>query len=366
MAVVWVSKKRLFAVFSYINRNQKGQNFIPLKGFSIIIVTWNGLHHLKRFLPSVAVTDYPNFEIIIADNNSTDGSKEWLQEHYPDVKIAAFDDNYGYTGGNNRAVPFAKNEIILFLNNDVEVTPNWLQGLSKCFESDTEVAIAQPKILSVEQPDHFEYAGAAGGFLDSLGYPFCRGRVLDTTEKDEGQYDDSAEITWASGAAIAIRKEVFTQLGGFDEDFEFHMEEIDLCWRTLNSGFKAVYTPDSVVYHLGGGSLPMGSPRKVYYNFRNSLYMLWKNLPSSQLWYKLPLRMKLDGVAAIRSLLGGRPAEFKVIFKAHIHFYAALPKLNQKRKSFTHAKQNSILKPVLMIWHYFILGRKKYTQIIRE
>ncbi len=336
-----------------------------MKGFSIVIVTWNGLHHLKRFFPSVAATDYPNFEIIIADNNSTDGSKEWLQEHYPEVKIAAFDDNYGYTGGNNRAVPYAEKEILLFLNNDVKVTPDWLVGISNAFEANDDVAIVQPKLLSVEQPDYFEYAGAAGGYLDWLGYPFCRGRVLHSVEKDAGQYDDFVEIIWASGAAFAIRKEVFTMLDGFDEDFEFHMEEIDLCWRTLNYGYTARYTPESVVYHLGGGSLPMGSPRKVYYNFRNSLYMLCKNLPSSQLWYKLPLRMVLDGVAAFRSLLGGRPKEFAVIFKAHIHFYSALSKLITKRKAMRKTRSSLLLKPILMIWHYFIMGRKKFSDIIK-
>lgn len=337
-----------------------------MKGFSIVIVTWNGLHHLKRFFPSVAATNYPDFEIIIADNNSTDGSKEWIKEHYPEVKIAAFDGNYGYTGGNNRAVPYAKKEILLFLNNDVEVTPDWLVGISTAFEADEEVAIVQPKLLSVEQPEYFEYAGAAGGYLDMLGYPFCRGRVLDTVEKDVGQYNEETEIVWASGAAFAIRKEIFTILGGFDEDFEFHMEEIDLCWRALNMGHKASYTPKSVVYHLGGGSLPMGSPRKVYYNFRNSLYMLFKNLPISQLWYKLPFRMVLDGIAAIRSLLGGRPKELAVIFKAHIHFYAALPTLNAKRVTIQQSKKRTILKPVLMIWHYFILRRKKYSDIIKH
>ncbi len=337
-----------------------------MQGFSIIIVTWNGLHHLKRFFPSVAATDYPDYEIIIADNNSSDGTKEWLKEHYPEVKIAAFDDNYGYTGGNNRAVPFADKDLLLFLNNDVEVTPNWLHGLSAVFETNKEVAIVQPKLLSVEEPDHFEYAGAAGGYLDTLGYPFCRGRILDTVEQDDGQYDQQAEITWASGAAFAIQKEVFTELGGFDEDFEFHMEEIDLCWRTLNSGLKAVFTPESTVYHLGGGSLPMGSPRKVYYNFRNSLFMLWKNLPASQLWYKLPLRMILDGVAAIRSLLGGRPEEFKVIFKAHLHFYSSFSKLQQKRKVITQSGNIRILERVLIIWHYFVLGRKKYSDFMNK
>lgn len=334
-----------------------------MKGFSIIIVTWNGLHHLKNFLPSVTKTEYPDFEIIIADNNSTDGTKEWLAETFPEVKLASFDDNYGYTGGNNRAVPFAEKEIILFLNNDVKVTPNWLDSISQTFELDENIAIVQPKLRSYNEPELFEYAGAAGGFLDSLGYPFCQGRILDTVEVDDGQFDVLREITWASGAAFAIRKNVFEQLTGFDEDFEFHMEEIDLCWRSINSGYKVFYTPGSIVYHLGGGSLPMGSSRKVYYNFRNSLFMLWKNLPSSQLFFKIFLRMILDGVAAFRSLASGKPSEFFAILKAHIHFYLSLPLFHRKRKLFKN-KSKRVLRPVLIIWHYFIKGKKKYNEIM--
>ncbi len=308
-------------------------------------------------------TNYPDFEIIIADNNSTDGTKEWLSETYPEVRIAAFDDNYGYTGGNNKAAPFAEKEILLFLNNDVEVTPNWLNSISQTFESDDNIAIVQPKLRSYENREYFEYAGAAGGFLDTLGYPFCQGRVLDTVEKDVGQFDEIREITWASGAAFAIRKEVFENLAGFDEDFEFHMEEIDLCWRSINSGYKVFYTPGSTVYHLGGGSLPMGSSRKVYYNFRNNLFMLWKNLPSSQLWYKILLRLILDGVAAFRSLISGRPGELFAILKAHLHFYSKLSLMHKKRK-LTPEKSKGILRPTLIIWHYFLRGKKTYRDLL--
>ncbi len=335
-----------------------------MKGFSIIIVTWNGLHHLKRFLPSVVETKYADFEIIIADNNSTDGSKEWLQQTYPDVKIAAFDDNYGYTGGNNRAVKFAEKEILLFLNNDVEVTPNWLDAISTTFESEEQIAIVQPKLRSYKDRDFFEYAGAAGGFLDALGYPFCQGRVLDVVEKDEGQYDEVREITWASGAAFAIKKDVFESQAGFDENFEFHMEEIDLCWRTINAGHRVFYTPGSLVYHLGGGSLPMGSTRKVYYNFRNSLVMLWKNLPFSQLWYKIFIRLILDGIAAFRSLLSGRPGEFMAITKAHLHFYLRVPKVHKQRKSLDQSMRREVLTPTSIIWKFFVLGKKTYRDII--
>lgn len=336
-----------------------------MKGFSIIIVTWNGLHHLKRFLPSVHNTEYPDYEIIIAENASDDGTIEWVQEQYPDIKIASFDDNYGYTGGNNRAVPFAEKEILLFLNNDVEVETDWLHGLNDVFESDENIAAIQPKIKSFEQKEFFEYAGAAGGFLDRFGYPFCRGRILDEVEKDEGQYDSQADISWASGAALAIKKDVFNALGGFDEDFEFHMEEIDLCWRIINSGHRIVYTAESTVYHLGGGSLSMGSPRKVYYNFRNSLYMLWKNLPSSQLWYKLPFRIALDDIASVRALLSGNFNEFKAIQKAQFHFVKSLSLLHKKRKLQRSKSTHRVLTPVTLIWNYFIQKRKTFREIVK-
>lgn len=334
-----------------------------MKGFSIIIVNWNGLKHLKRFLGSVTETNYENFEIILADNASTDESINWVKSTYPEIKIAVFEDNFGYTGGNNRAVPFAEKEILIFLNNDVNVDPNWLQGISKLFELDNALAVVQPKILSYQSPDYFEYAGAAGGFLDVLGYPYCRGRIMDTVEKDEGQYDTSIDITWASGAALAIKKDIFEQHGGFDEDFQFHMEEIDLCWRVLNSGYRISYTSESIVYHLGGGTLSMESPRKVYYNFRNSLYLLTKNLPSSTIWYKIPLRIILDIVAAWRSLLSGRPAEFVAIAKAHLHFYQRLIKLYKKREHRIENPNSNILSSVLIIWAYFILRKKFYNKI---
>ena len=218
-----------------------------MPSFSIIIVSWNALEHLKNYLPSVTATNYPQYEIILADNASTDGSKKWVQEQYPEIKIAELEKNYGYCGGNNRAVPYAENDILLFLNNDVRVEPDWLQGLAECFQKDKTIGAVQPKMLSDEEPEYFEYAGAAGGYLDRFGYPFCRGRIFDTVEKDQGQYDNETNILWASGAALAIRKDLFNVLGGFDEDFEFHMEEIDLCWQLWNAGHKVRFCPSSTV-----------------------------------------------------------------------------------------------------------------------
>lgn len=302
-----------------------------MKGFSIVIVTWNGLHHLKKYLPSVLATDYPDYEVIIADNHSTDGTREWLREQHPDVKIAALDHNYGYCGGNNRALPFAEKELLLFLNNDVRVDSGWLHDLSAAFDKD-EVAAAQPKILADQNPDSFEYAGAAGGFMDKFGYSYCRGRIFDHVEEDQGQYDSAGNIFWATGAALAVRKDLFAAAGGFDEDFEFHMEEIDLCWRLQNKGYTIRYVPGSVVYHLGGGSLPMGSPRKVYYNFRNTLYMLVKNYSDHSLFTRFVPRLFLDVVAAWKALVEGRPREFAAVAKAHFHFFKDLGQTLQKRK----------------------------------
>jgi len=334
--------------------------------FSIIIVTWNGLHHLKNYLPSVAQTDYSNFEIIIADNRSDDGTAEWIREHYPGCRIVTFDQNYGYCGGNNRAVPYATGDVLIFLNNDVRVEADWLTHLDRSFTSG-DADIVQPKILSHKNPAQFEYAGAAGGMIDWLGYPFCRGRLFEHLEEDHGQYDDESELFWASGAAMAIRKELFTDLGGFDEEFEFHMEEIDLCWRAWNSGHRTKFQHQSVVYHLGGGSLPMDSPRKVYYNYRNSLMMLTKNL-SSGLFVKIFLRLCLDGVAGVRSLLTLKPAETVAIIKSHFAFYRRLPSVLQKRKSIRSSPAPLPEAPTpiynrLIIFDYFLRGKKKFTDL---
>ena len=340
-----------------------------MKGFSIIIVTWNALDHLKRFLPSVVETDYPDFEIIIADNASDDGSKEWIRSNYPDVKIASFDRNYGYCGGNNRAVPFASKEILLFLNNDVEVDKKWLYGLNSAFQAENTAAV-QPKLRDYNKKDHFEYAGAAGGFIDKFGYPFCRGRVFDTIEKDDGQYDLEADIFWASGAALAVRKDLFTDIGAFDEDFEFHMEEIDLCWRLQNQGYKIGFTPESIVYHLGGGSLPMDSPRKVYYNFRNSLFMLWKNYSTSSLLMRIPVRIILDAIAAWKAFLEGKPKEWMAVLRAHVHFVIKIPLMHKKRKSL-RSKQIESGEPATMssssiVWQYFVKGKKTYNALVNK
>lgn len=333
--------------------------------FSIIIVTWNALEHLRQFLPSVAATTYPDFEIIIADNASTDGSADWVRENIPDAKIATFDHNHGYCGGNNRAVKYTDGDILIFLNNDVRVEPDWLHPLADTF-SDKSIGIAQPKMLSAAEPEKFEYAGAAGGMIDKMGYPFCKGRIFDVIENDRGQYDEPSEIFWASGAAFAVRKDLFLDLDGFDEDFEFHMEEIDFCWRAHKTGIRVISQPASVVYHLGGGSLPMGSPRKVFYNYRNSLIMLTKNLDSFLL-PKILFRLVLDGVAGIRSLFLGRPDETWAIIRAHFAYYACIGKTLNKRSQLLHAAYHPtphhLVYQRLIVVQALLLGKKTYPEL---
>lgn len=335
--------------------------------FSIIIVSWNALHHLKTYFPSVAATDYPNYEIIIADNASTDGSKQWIREHYPHVKIAELDKNYGYCGGNNRAVPHAGGDILIFLNNDVRVEPDWLTEIAACFQKNANIAAIQPKMLWEEDPSYFEYAGAAGGFLDQFGYPFCRGRIFDTLEKDQGQYDYESDILWASGAALAIRKDLFKEIGPFDEDFEFHMEEIDLCWRLWNMGYQVRYCPGSTVYHLGGGSLPMDSPRKLYYNYRNNLKMIWKNSSSRSIAWQFIGRYFLDIASAFKTLTDGDTESFKAIVRAHFDFWKGFHATYQKRHFLQQQRKIEKNPPVMLqnsiVWEYFIRGKQKFSEI---
>lgn len=324
---------------------------------SIIIVSWNALHHLKRFLPSVSKTDYPNFEIILADNASTDESVAWVKSTYPAIIIHQLDKNYGYCGGNNKAVESAKGEILLFLNNDVAVHPDWLKAIGDVF-SNPKIGIAQPKLLSLNQPEYFEYAGAAGGFIDYLGYPFCRGRIFDSLEKDYGQYDKEGEIFWASGAAFAIRKSLFLQLNGFDETFEFHMEEIDVCWRAIRSGFSVFYVPNSTVWHLGGGSLNAISPRKTFYNFRNNWWMLQKNLSPDVYASIFIKRLLFDSLALIKELLSFRFGHAKAIFVGVSEALSNPKKINQLdgKQGFKSYKKSIILK-------YFLFGKKRFSDL---
>jgi GT2 family glycosyltransferase len=298
---------------------------VPDPRVSIIIVNWNGLESLRTCLPSVTSIEYPDFEIVLADNASSDGSVEWVTDEYPQIKIVRHPENYAFSKGNNAAVPAASGELLLFLNNDVEVESGFLTPLVRELMSDPEVAAVQPKLLQFEDRSRFEYAGACGGYLDRFGYPFTRGRVFDHLEADSGQYDNATDISWASGAAFLVRRHAFLDAGGFDERFYMHMEEVDLCWRMYRMGYRIRVQPASRVYHIGGASLPQGNPRKTYLNFRNNILMLYKNL-SPKAWLQVfPLRVALDLAAGVRAFISGHGAEGQAILKAYrdAHFMKA-------------------------------------------
>ena len=303
-----------------------------MNSIAIVILNWNGKALLEQFLPSV--TQYSEVAAIyVADNASTDDSIAFVIQQYPDVKIIQNTGNYGYAQGYNVALKDVEEDIYVLLNSDVEVTEGWLSPVLDLFEADNETAIIQPKILDYKNKAMFEYAGAAGGYIDKYGYPFCRGRIFETLEEDRGQYDDNAEIFWASGACLFIRKEVYRELGGLDEDFFAHQEEIDLCWRAFNQNYKARFCYNSTVYHVGGATLNAANPKKTFLNFRNSLWMMTKNLPKGQLLPNLFIRMILDGLAGVRFLLHGEFAHLGALLKAHYNFYLRFFYFLNKRKS---------------------------------
>ena len=287
----------------------------PPPRVSVVVVTWNGRALLERFLPSVLASRHPDVEVVVADNASGDGTAEWLTAAHPGVVVVRHPENGLFARGNNAAVPHATGDLLCFLNNDVEVPPDWLGPLVAAFEDPGVVAV-QPKLLQHGDRGRFEYAGASGGYLDAWGYPFTRGRLFDTLEPDRGQYDDARDVFWATGAALVVRRGAFEAAGGFDESFGMHMEEIDLCWRLQRAGWRVRVEPASEVYHLGGASLPAGSPRKAYYNFRNGLVMLAKNLPPAELRRVLRARRALDAAAAGRALAAGRRDEAAAIRRA--------------------------------------------------
>ena len=288
-------------------------------------MTWNGLGLLRRFLPSVLASTYPNLDIVVADNASTDGSAEWLAAAHPEVAVVRHPENWLFARGNNAAVPQATGDLLLFLNNDVEVPPGWIEPLVAAMRPD--VVAVQPKLLQHADRALFEYAGAAGGFLDRDGIPFTRGRLFSTLERDRGQYDAARDVDWATGAAFLVRRDAFLDAGGFDERFGMHMEEIDLCWRLRRAGWRVRAEPASEVYHLGGASLPQGDPRKAFLNYRNGLAMLAKNLPDAHLRPALRRRRVLDTAAAARALTAGRPDEARAIRRAWTEFRTWFPGL---------------------------------------
>lgn len=320
---------------------------------AVVILNWNGKSLLETFLPSV-VAHSSTASIYIIDNGSTDASKSFVQKSYPQIHWVGLDKNYGFAGGYNRGLSKIKADVYCLLNSDVEVTANWLAPFENAF-LDPSLHIAQPLLLDYNKKTHFEYAGAAGGYLDQLGYPYCRGRIFDVLEQNTDQYATD-NILWASGACLFIRAETFHLLEGFDESYFMHQEEIDLCWRAFNHGFTAKAISEAVVYHVGGATLP-NSPKKVFYNFRNSLFTLTKNAPQGQLFPLVFLRLLLDGIAGLRFLLKGEIALLGMILKAHFSFYTHLLQLLRKRKELPQKKEYFATKSI--VWDHFILKKSK-------
>jgi GT2 family glycosyltransferase len=328
------------------------------KRVAAVILNWNGAKLLEQFLPSVmAYSD--EAKIYVADNASSDNSIAFIKEKYPTITIIKNDCNYGFAKGYNLALEQVEEEYYALVNSDIEVTKNWLAPILNIFETQANVGIIQPKIVDYKNKEYFEYAGAAGGFIDQYGYPYSRGRIFETIEKDNGQYDDSLEIFWASGACFFVRKEVYRKLNGFDDDFFAHQEEIDLCWRAFNMGYKVKYTSKSVVYHVGGATLNESNPKKTFLNFRNSLLMLTKNLPTNKLVPILFVRLILDGFAGIQFIFKGKFIHCWAIIRAHFHFYYLINKTLKKRnisqfENYYHSKS--------IVYSYFLKNSTKFEK----
>lgn len=326
---------------------------------AVVILNWNGRKLLEQFLPSV-IRYSVGTEIYVADNNSQDDSVDYLKQNFPSVQIVQNTTNGGFAKGYNDALKHIEADVYALINSDIEVTENWLVPIIEHLEQHSDTAIIQPKILDYTHRHLFEYAGAAGGFIDTYGYPFCRGRLFEFLEEDKGQYDDNIPVFWASGACFIIRKEVFDELHGFDEDFFAHQEEIDLCWRAFNKGYRSYYIGGSTVYHLGGATLEKGSYKKIYLNFRNSLFMLVKNVPKSRLFGIVFMRMVLDGLAGIRFLLKGEIKGLVAVLHAHFDLYCNGVKTYKKRDG--QQLKNYALVPSI-VKAYFIKGQKRFSEL---
>ncbi len=330
-----------------------------MKKIAVVILNWNGEKLLEQFLPSV-VKYSAEADIYIADNASTDASISFVRTNFPSIRIVENKTNLGFAQGYNEALKHIDAELYALVNSDIEVSENWLQPILDIFEREAKTAIIQPKILDFKRKDYFEYAGAAGGFIDKYGYPFCRGRVFETVEQDQGQYEDDCELFWASGACFFIRSSVYKDLGGFDADFFAHQEEIDLCWRAFNKGYKVKYSSKSVVYHVGGATLELGNPKKTFLNFRNSLLMLTKNLPKSKLFGILFVRMILDGIAGIQFLSKGKFLHFLAVLRAHYAFYILFRRYYKKRDKNLSEKY---YKTKSIVYTYFIKKIKYFNKL---
>jgi len=322
---------------------------------------------MEEFLPPLIKYPLADADIIVADNASTDDSIEFIQKNFPSVKIIQLKQNFGFAAGYNEVIKQIDSEFIVLINQDVAVTENWLAPMVKMMEGDERIAAIQPRIRAYKQPTHFEYAGAAGGWIDHYGYTFCRGRIFDAIEEDKNQFNTPTEIFWASGACMLVRKKVYESLGGLDADFFAHMEEIDLCWRMKNAGYKIMYCPDSTVFHFGGGSLPQGHPMKTYLNYRNNLIMLAKNLPTSQIRKIVRRREILDGISAVRSILRGYPKDVSSILRAHRDYRKGKEKWKSRRTG--NEKDFFSLSGVYdgsIVCDFFFKGKKIFSQLIKH
>tara|TARA_R110002074_G_scaffold5143_2_gene25245 strand:- start:22757 stop:23758 length:1002 start_codon:yes stop_codon:yes gene_type:complete len=330
---------------------------------AIVILNWNGEVLLERFLPSV-IEHSNDADIYVADNASTDDSIAFVTTNYPTIKIIKNTENGGFAKGYNDALIHVDADIYCLLNSDVEVTPNWLTPINDAFSTIPDVAIIQPKILDLLKKDYFEYAGAGGGFIDQLGYPFCRGRIFQTLERDHGQYDDIKEIFWATGACMFVKKNVFEELNGFDADYFAHQEEVDFCWRAKNHGYKIIYVGTSKVYHLGGSTLSNMNPKKTYLNFRNSLFSITKNLPRRKAFLIIFLRLLLDGIAALRFIWQLRFKHFYAILRAHLSFYSQFRKMYKKREKTKFLRKYYLTKSI--VWSYFVHRISNFNILVKD
>ena len=335
---------------------------------AIVLLSYNSLPLVKQFLPKILDTtpQDKNHKVWLVDNASTDGTGEYVRQHYPDVNIYTIRENQGFTGGYSESLPHIPAKYYVLISSDIEVTEGWLEPSIDLLKSDENIAAVQPKVMSYDRRKEFEYAGAAGGFIDFLGFPFCRGRLVNAVEEDEGQYDTITEIFWASGACLFIKADLYHKSGGLDNDFFAHMEEIDLAWRLKNRGYKIMYQPASVIYHMGGYVIQYGSPAKIYRNHRNNLIMLLKNGDGGKLWWKIPFRFLLDYLAFVKMTLDGNPKASLAVVKAHRDFVWNFSKWYGKRKAvqqYVHNPNRYGICPKSLVWQFFALGKRKFTEL---
>ena len=355
------------ASLAYFNQG----NSLKKLDTTIAILNYNSRDFLELYMPSILYSSSLDFKILLIDNASTDDSVEFLKDYYPEVEIVPLSKNFGFAEGYNQGLNSVKSKYTVLLNSDVEVTKRWLDPLTEFLEKHQEYAAVMPKIKSIEQREYFEYAGASGGYLDKWGYPYCRGRIFDTLEKDEGQYDDIKDVFWTTGAAMVMRTEIFKAIGGFDGDYFAHQEEIDLCWRMHRAGYKLAVIPSSVVYHLGGGTLDYGSSKKIFLNFRNSLCTIYKNELGLNAFYKVFIRLILDGIAGLKFLLGGKFGSTWAVLRAHLSFYIMLPSLRRKKMKVSEQLKSVNIGPAnsdgmsdfSIVRAYFLGGKKLFKDL---